>query len=117
MDKYTEEDIKAMKPEDLAAIVVIYRVLGNFKEDAKLAMIELMRRNGAGDAFDFDKFIELNAARCKINLSMPSFASMKNTISSSIFQTLLGVNAVETELKNKANDLSHIIGEDDEGDI
>ena len=46
------------KSETLAAIIVANRVLGSFKDEARLAMIELMKRKKEGDLFDFNKFIE-----------------------------------------------------------
>lgn len=44
--------------ESLAAIIITYRSLGLFKDEAKQAMIELSRRKDLGDTFDFDSYIK-----------------------------------------------------------
>jgi spore coat protein CotH len=44
--------------ETLASMIVAYRSLGLFKDQAKKAMIELAKRRDEGDDFDFESFIE-----------------------------------------------------------
>lgn len=51
------EDLKDKQSEGLASIVVVYRTFGLFKDDAKNAMAELMRRKDDGDLFEFENFI------------------------------------------------------------
>lgn len=51
------ENLKDKPSEGLASIIVAYRSLGLFKDDAKNAMAELMRRKDEGNIFDFEKFI------------------------------------------------------------
>ncbi len=43
--------------EALASMIVAYRSLGLFKEQAKEAMAELARRQDEGDNFDYESFI------------------------------------------------------------
>lgn len=44
--------------ESLAAIIVTYRSLNLFKDNARDAMIELLKRKDKGDTFDFESYIE-----------------------------------------------------------
>lgn len=44
--------------EALAAMIVAYRSLGLFKDEAKQAMSELAKRKDQGDDFDFELFIK-----------------------------------------------------------
>lgn len=48
--------------EALAAIIVAYRALGLFKEEAKQAMSELARREAEGDKFDYEQYIKSKLA-------------------------------------------------------
>jgi hypothetical protein len=51
--------------ETLGAIIVTYRVLGIFKDEAKKAMVEIMNRKKIGCSFDFDSFINQQCEECK----------------------------------------------------
>lgn len=44
--------------ETLASIIVAYRSLGLFKDQAREAMIELYKRKSSGDTFDYDGYIK-----------------------------------------------------------
>ena len=44
--------------EALAAMIVAYRSLGLFKDEAKQAMADLAKRRDEGDNFDFESFID-----------------------------------------------------------
>lgn len=44
--------------EALVGMVVAFRALGVAKEEARAAMIELMRRREEGDEFDFESMIK-----------------------------------------------------------
>lgn len=48
--------------EALAATIVAYRVLGIFKEEAKVAMSELARREADGDSFNYEQYIKSKLA-------------------------------------------------------
>ena len=111
---YTDEDIKNMTSINLASMVVIYRILGSYKDEAKMAMIELMQRQATGDAFDFEKFIDEKSIEHAINVNIPSFASVKAKMSNAVFQALLEIKK-EGPNKNN-NDLSDIISDDDDDD-
>ena len=51
--------------ETLASMVIVYRVLGILKIEAKSAMVEILKRKSQGSDFDFDKFIEDGVLNCK----------------------------------------------------
>jgi hypothetical protein len=51
-------NIPTADSKDLAAHIVLYRVLGMDKEFAKLCMAELCARRDVGDNFDYENFIE-----------------------------------------------------------
>jgi len=53
----TEPDDKPTS-QSLAAKVVAYRALGLFKDEARLAMAELVQRRDEGDDFEYEKYIE-----------------------------------------------------------
>jgi hypothetical protein len=64
-EKFEAIDYKLSENETLGSLVVTYRVLGLFKNEAKQAMIEIMSRKKAGSKFDFDAFIKENVEICK----------------------------------------------------
>jgi hypothetical protein len=50
-------DSDKISSEALAAMIVTYRSLGLFKDQAREAMIELSKRKDFGDSFDYESFI------------------------------------------------------------
>jgi hypothetical protein len=74
--------------ESLAAVVVTYRVLGLYKEHARVCMMELMRRKDEDqDPFDFEKFIDekskdivVESEKYKINKELNSLLSAVSSI-------------------------------------
>jgi len=86
------EDIQKILKQDsqmLATHVVVNRVLGSFREEAKLAMAELMRRRiKENENFDFENFIINETNETKISLKTPNFQQMKKEIFGNIIQQL-----------------------------
>jgi hypothetical protein len=69
--------------ESLAAIVVAFRYFGLYKDEARNAMIELMRRKDSGDSFDFEKFINekfINIPKSNIDPNMVRFLNSLSII-------------------------------------
>lgn len=91
--KLNKEDIEKMTPVDLASMIVISRILGTFRPEAKACMIELMNRKSRGDTFDFESFIKENYEKYKIKLNLQSFTSIKSKISTSIMESLINIDA------------------------
>jgi hypothetical protein len=87
MDKDTEELLKT-NSENLASMIVIYRVLGIFKEEAKLCMIELMKRKENDDDFDFESFINENVDKHQIKLNIPTSKEIKFNVSREITKVI-----------------------------
>jgi len=96
------EDIQKILKQDsqmLATHVVVNRVLGSFREEAKLAMAELMRRRiKENENFDFENFIINETNETKISLKTPNFQQMKKEIFGNIIQQLFAnKNIIEDE--------------------
>ncbi len=85
-----QEFLKTADSQSLANIVLIYRVLGTLKEDAKQCMIELMKRKGSGDTFDFKSFIDENYNKLKINVNLQSPKNIKHKISTNVMEGVIG---------------------------
>ena len=112
-DTITEEEIAKMTNEDLSAFVVMHRCLGQFEEEEKLSMMELMKRQVAGSQFDFQAFIEDNSNKCQINLKIPSFVKTKQDISRAIINTVIDV-VKKTQLGQEEAPANNV--EDDDWD-
>jgi hypothetical protein len=72
--------------EALSAMIVTYRSLGLFKDEAKQAMTELAKRQDEGDDFDFESFIDakLNEVpKSDINSDVSKFLRSLSFIGSS----------------------------------
>jgi hypothetical protein len=67
----------------LAAIIVAYRSLGICRDEAKNAMIELMRRQENGDEFNYENYIKEKL------LSLP-----KTTLDNNVMQTLSTLSSI-----------------------
>lgn len=92
LSKKEIESIIKDNSESLAARVVVFRMLGSFKEEAKVAMAELMRRKQSGDNFDFENFIENQVKENSIDLKIPSFNNLKrNFMERSIYNLMNGI--------------------------
>jgi hypothetical protein len=96
-------DIFANDSESLAAIVVVYRMLNTMKEEAKLAMWELMRRRAEQkEDFDFESFIEKNLSENRIDFKLPNFNELKRGfIQKTIYSTLKEAFNPTTEEETK----------------
>jgi len=69
----------------LATHIVVNRILGSFREEAKLAMAELMRRRMQNkDDFKFEEFIKNEVQNTNIDLKMPTVQEIKKEIIGSI---------------------------------
>lgn len=77
--KIIENDSKA-----LAVTIIAYRVLGLYKEEAKLCMMELMRRRKLGEKFEFERFIKDGVKEYKIDINMDLLDDFKKEITESI---------------------------------
>ena len=69
--------------QDLVAMVIIYRVLNEFKEEAKASMVEIMNRKNAGSTFDYEGKIKEGVEKHKMQLNIPDFMSIKREFISS----------------------------------
>ncbi|HUU87005.1 MAG TPA: hypothetical protein VMX17_04540 [Candidatus Glassbacteria bacterium] len=79
------EKILKQDSEMLATHVVANRILGSFREEAKLAMTELMRRRMQDkDKFAFEEFIREEVKSTNIDLKLPSVQEIKREIIGSI---------------------------------
>lgn len=105
------EQIQNMTSLNLASMVIIHRAMGAYKEDAKLCMIELMKRKAGGDEFDFEKFIKENEGKYKIKPVIQSFASIKSQMSTAMMKTIMDI---KTE---KIDNIDNDEDEDDDLDI
>lgn len=64
--------------EALASMIVAYRSLGLFKDQAKKAMAELAKRQDEGDDFDYEAFISQKlkeVPKSEINPEISKFLS------------------------------------------
>ena len=90
-----KEEIELITKDDsetLAARIVMFRMLNSFREEAKVAMIELMKRKQSGDSFDFEAFIENTIKENSIDLKMPTFNNLKrNFMEKSIYNFMKGI--------------------------
>ena len=114
-DKITQEEITKMTGQDLAAFVVMHRCLGQFQEEAKMSMIELMRRKVAGDQFDFQAFIEENTKKCAINFNIPSFTATKQKLNKTIINTVIDI-LKDTTMGQENQSQNNIDDEEDDED-
>lgn len=108
--KLEQQDIEKMDSINLASMVVLNRALGSFRQEAKLCMIELMKRKSAGDAFDFETFIAENSEKYKIKLNLQSFATIKSKISTTLMKSIIDIGS------GKSIDVEEA-GEEDEDDF
>ena len=72
------DPLKRPSSEALAAMVVAYRSLGLFKDQAKEAMSELAKRQDEGDDFDYESFISQkmkDVPKSEINPEISKFLS------------------------------------------
>lgn len=93
--KLSKEEIDCIVKDDsksLAARVVVFRMLNSFREEAKVAMAELMKRRQLGEIFDFETFIETQVKENSIDLKIPSFNNLKrNFMEKSIYNLMSGI--------------------------
>jgi len=108
----SNEQIQNMTSLNLASMVIIHRSLGAYKEEAKLCMIELMKRKAAGDEFDFEKYIKENESKYKVKPVIQSFASIKSQMSTAMMKTIIDIKAGKIDNTNNEED-----DDDDEIDI
>lgn len=106
----TQEDISKMNTMNLASFVVIHKVLGSFRDEAMLCMIELMNRKEAGDTFDFENFIDQEYKKHQIKLNLESFATTKYRLSKTIMNTILNIS-------NNTEAVSEPEEDDDDDDL
>ena len=97
LPKDVAEKILKQESEMLATHVVVNRVLGSFREEAKLAMIELMRRRMQGDEFDFESFIAKETDETCISLQTPSLHELKKEIIGKVVSQLFNPKQLEDE--------------------
>jgi hypothetical protein len=68
--------------EALVGMVVVFRAFGICKDEARVAMIELMRRKEAGDEFDFEAMIKQKLAELPKSMLDPEIINVMNSIAS-----------------------------------
>ena len=115
----TESEIKSLLSKDsqsLCSVIIIHRVLNSFKEEAKLCMIELMKRKANGDQFDFETYIDKEAAKYVINVNIPKVNDIKSKISSTITQAFFGDNLKNLTNSIVGNELDGLEDDDDDDD-
>jgi len=56
-------NVNTFTSEKLADVIVTFRYLGCFKEEAIVSMKELARRRSLGDTFDFESYISTESAK------------------------------------------------------
>jgi len=66
--------------EGLCAIIVAYRSLGLFKQEARNAMIELAKRKDSGSEFDSEGFIKAELEKVPKSQVNPEVARMLASI-------------------------------------
>lgn len=89
--QFEQKDLEALLQSDsknLASLVVLYRVLGTFKNEAKLSMKELMRRKVNGDEFDFQSFINEEIKK-NPTINIPDKKDMQYKLSSIVTKTIM----------------------------
>ena len=97
--------------EMLATHVVVNRILGSFREEAKLAMIELMRRRMQDkEEFAFEKFIKEEVEATNIDLKTPSVQEIKREIIGSIVGQLFANKQpdIDDEEDNEDNEVQQL---------
>jgi hypothetical protein len=93
-----EEKLLQQDSKTLAVTIIVNRVLGGYKKEAKKCMIELMRRRLTGDKFEFEKFIEDGSNEYKIEVNTNLFGDLKKQLLSSIARDFVkGIKANKNE--------------------
>lgn len=115
MEQLTQTDIEKMSSIDLASMVIIHRALGAYKNEAKLCMIELMKRKAKGDNFDFEGFIKTESQKYQIKLNIPKFADVRAKMSNALIGAVIAMNKDSIEEKQEDdNDEEDNNDEDDD---
>jgi len=87
-------NIKAILKGDtknIAAFIIAYRVLGCWKEEAKMCMIELAKRKAEGDTFDFETYILEGVKNYQFKINLNEVINTKNKFKGMLSQSILGV--------------------------
>jgi hypothetical protein len=74
------KDPSEASSEALVGMVVAFRALGICKEEARAAMIELMRRKENGDEFDFEAMIKQKFDELPKSMLDPETLNLMNSL-------------------------------------
>jgi len=92
-------DVSNKNSEALASVVVIHRVLGSYKNESKICMIELMKRRQCGEDFNFEEFIGTKVEEYQFTINTNPVFEMKNMLSKNIAASM--VEAVKKSERKK----------------
>ena len=79
-----QRDFEESTDEDLVATIIIYKVLNEFREEAKGSMAEIMLRKQAGSSFQYEEKIKEGIEKYKITLNIPDFVGIKKELINSV---------------------------------
>lgn len=80
----TKEELLQKDSKTLATIIIVNRVLGSYRNEAKVSMMILMQRRNDGDKFQFEKFIVDGAKEYKIDINLNLLDDLKQQIFASL---------------------------------
>jgi len=84
-----EKELLNQDSKALAVIIIVNRVLGSYREEAKICMMILMQRKMSGEIFEFEKFIKDGVKEYQIKVDTNLLKGLKKQISNSLTNNMI----------------------------